>query len=132
MGSGDLGYRLLRLVLRGTITRFAFRWLHPDVGARVARRVSKTKVRLAGPSEKQMARAEFLERWAEDQLAASPDLDLVILGHTHVPVLKEVFPGRHYLNAGDWLANKSYAVLSAGEAPQLLKWRDGGPSEADG
>jgi len=127
LGSGDLGYRLLRLVLRGTPTRFAFRWLHPDVGARVARRLSKTRVHPGGPSEKQMARSEFLERWAGDQLAASPDLDLVVLGHTHVPILKEVFPGRFYLNAGDWLANKSYAVLSAGEAPQLHMWKEEGP-----
>ena len=98
----------------------------------MARRVSRTKVSAAGPSQKQMARSEFLERWAVDKLAASPDLDLVVLGHTHVPILKEVFPGRHYLNSGDWLVNKSYAVLSAGQAPRLLKWRNGGPLETDG
>jgi len=132
LGSGDLGYRLLRLVLRGTLTRFLFRWLHPDVGARVARKVSITGAHSGGPSEIQKARSEFLELWAVDQLRASPELDLVVLGHTHVPILKEVFPGRHYLNAGDWLANKSYAVLAAGEAPRLLDWRDGGSLEADG
>jgi UDP-2,3-diacylglucosamine hydrolase len=132
VGSGDLGYRLLRLVLRGAPTRFAFRWLHPDVGAWVARRVSVTGAHPGGNSAKQAARSEFLERWATDKLAASPDLDLVVLGHTHVPVLKEVFPGRHYLNAGDWLVNKSYAVLSAGTGPRLLEWKGGGPLETDG
>ena len=34
LGTGDLGYRGLRLVLRGSLTRWAFRWLHPDLGAR--------------------------------------------------------------------------------------------------
>jgi UDP-2,3-diacylglucosamine hydrolase len=132
LGSGDLGYRLLRLVLRGTLTRFVFRWLHPDVGAWVARKVSTTGDHTEGSSEKQRVRADFLERWAVDQLTASPELDLVVLGHTHLPILKEVFPGRHYLNAGDWLVNKSYAVLAGGEAPRLLDWRDGRLLETDG
>ncbi|MFH1764528.1 MAG: hypothetical protein ABIF09_10085, partial [Gemmatimonadota bacterium] len=119
--------------LRGTPTRFAFRWLHPDVGAWVARRVSKTGLESEGQLEKQKARAGFLESWAADQLAAAPDLDLVVLGHTHLPVLREVFPGRYYLNAGDWLVHKSYAVLSGSEAPKLLEWENGRPlEETDG
>jgi len=132
LGSGDLGYRILRYVLRGSLTRFAFRWLHPDVGAWVARRVSTTGTHPAGSREKQEARSQFLERWAVDQLTSSPEIDLVILGHTHAPCLREVFPGRHYLNAGDWLVNKSYAVLSAGKAPRLLDWSYGGPLEPEG
>jgi UDP-2,3-diacylglucosamine hydrolase len=132
LGSGDLGYRVLRQVLRGSLTRFAFRWLHPDAGAWVARKVSNTESHSGGASKKQKERSEFLERWAVEKLTASPDLDLVVLGHTHVPVLKEVFPGRHYLNAGDWLVNRSFAVLSCLDAPRILEWRDGRPSEIDG
>jgi len=124
LGSGDLGYRLLRFLLRGVPTRFAFRWLHPDVGAWIARRVSKTESHSGGATPKQEARSRYLEEWARGQLEASPELDLVVLGHTHVPLLREVFPGRHYLNAGDWMVNRSYAVLAAGEAPRLLFWQE--------
>jgi UDP-2,3-diacylglucosamine hydrolase len=129
LGAGDLGYRVLKKVLRGSLTRFLFRWLHPDLGAGIARRVSKTGLHPEGPCEKQLARSELLQRWAEAELTASPELDLVVLGHTHVPVLKEVFPGRHYLNAGDWLINESYAVLPAGEVPRIRYWRQEQPSE---
>jgi len=132
LGSGDLGYRLLRFVLRGSLTRSAFRWIHPDLGAWMARRVSKTETRPGRHPEKLEARSRFLEQWAVDQLTASPEIDLVVLGHTHAPCLKEVFPGRHYLNAGDWLENKSYAVLSAGTAPRLLEWSSRGPLETEG
>lgn len=133
LGSGDLGYRFLRSVLRGAAARLAFRWLHPDVGARVARRVSKTGLETEGQLEKQMARAAFLESWAIEQLSAAPDLHMVVLGHTHLPVLREVFPARYYLNAGDWLVHKSYAVLSGSEAPKLLEWESGRPlEETDG
>lgn len=131
LGSGDFGYRVLKAVLRGRLTRFAFRWLHPDLGAWVARKVSKTPFHPSGPTPKQLARSKFLEAWAAEQLSLSPELDQVILGHTHVPVSKELFPGRHYVNTGDWLLNRSYAVLVPGEPPRLLDWRDAGSSEVD-
>ena len=124
LGAGDLSYRVLRFLLRGAPTRFAFRWLHPDVGAWVARRVSQTEGRTGEPIAKQEARARVLEQWAVDRLKEDPELDLVVLGHTHIPVLREVEDGRHYLNAGDWVANQSYAVLSPQEPPQLMDWRD--------
>jgi UDP-2,3-diacylglucosamine hydrolase len=132
LGSGDLGYRALRLVLRGSLTRFAFRWLHPDLGAWMARRASKTPTHSGGASDKQKARSAFLEEWAGAQLAARPELDLVVLGHTHVPLLKQLHPGRYYLNAGDWLVNQSYAVFAPDQPPRLLDWRDGPWSEAPG
>lgn len=122
LGGGDLGYRMLRLLLRGALTRFAFRWLHPDVGAWVARRVSHTSERPETSGEKLDGRARFLEKWAGERLAEDPDLDLVILGHSHVPVVKEMGPGRYYLNAGDWVFHQSYAVLESDKPPVLLDW----------
>jgi UDP-2,3-diacylglucosamine hydrolase len=104
------------------VTRWAFRWLHPDLGARVARRVSATDHRADGPQEHDRDRAAALEAWAVGKLAAEPRLELVVLGHTHIPALREVAPGRWYLNAGDWVYHHSYAVLEPGEAPRLLEW----------
>lgn len=129
IGSGDLGYRMLRLLVRGRITRFAFRWLHPDVGAWVARRVSQTENRTGEALEKQEARSRFQEEWAIAHLRANPELQLVALGHTHIPVLKEVRPGQFYLNSGDWLVHRSYAVLEGEKDPVLLLWGGGKPSE---
>ncbi len=122
LGRGDLGYRLLRLVLRGRLTRWAFRWLHPDLGAAVARRVSHTEARDDESSEAKKGRALYLERWAGEKLAEDPSLDLVAVGHTHTPVLRELEPGRWYLNSGDWLRHRSYAVLAGGGPPRLERW----------
>jgi UDP-2,3-diacylglucosamine hydrolase len=104
------------------MTRWAFRWLHPDVGARVARWVSATDHRADGPQAHDRDRAAALEAWAVDKLAAEPHLELVVLGHTHIPALREVAPGRWYLNAGDWVYHHSYAVLEPGEPPRLMEW----------
>ncbi|MCA9736236.1 MAG: UDP-2,3-diacylglucosamine diphosphatase [Gemmatimonadota bacterium] len=122
LGGGDLGYRALKLVLRGRFTVAGFRWLHPDVGAWLARRVSRTGSREHAADAATLARAEHVRMWAHAQLDADPTLDLVLLGHTHLPALEEVAPGRHYLNAGDWVYRRTYAILAEGEAPRLLDW----------
>ena len=122
LGAGDLGYRVLKRILRGSLTQVVFRWLHPDLGAWIARRVSKTGRKPGRPESEQVARAEFLERWAVNRLVEDEALQLVVLGHTHRPVLREVAPQRYYLNLGDWLSNKTYAVLSPGQAPSLRDW----------
>ena len=122
-GGGELGYRLLRLVLRGRATRWAFRWIHPDIGAGLARIVSRTEGRHP-PGSAEDGRPSALRRWALDALARDPSLDLVTLGHSHFPELVEAEPGRYYLNSGDWLNHNSYAILAPGAPPSLQVWKD--------
>jgi len=121
LGRGDLGYRLLRLILRSGPTRWAFRWVHPDVGARLARAVSKTNQRGTATLDEK-ARTRTLEGWGVAKLRSDPTLDLVVLSHTHIPLMTEVGPGRWYINAGDWVTHHSYLVLEKGADPRLLEW----------
>ncbi len=124
LGKGEPGYRVLRSVLRGRITRWAFRWLHPDVGSSLARRVSRTRHRSPAALAKQVQTARFLEAWALERLIQQPDLNLVVLGHSHWPTLVEVTPQKHYLNAGDWVVHRSYALLEGPPGPpRLLPWQ---------
>lgn len=122
LGRGDLGYRILRWVLRGRATRFAFRWLHPDLGTAIARRVSRTEARLDPDDPRVLERSGTLERWARDLLGRDETLDAVLLAHTHLPRKVEVAPGRHYVNSGDWLRSASYVVLEEGTPPRLERW----------
>lgn len=126
LGNGDLGYRALRLLLRSRPTVWAFRLLHPDLGAALAHFVSRTDDRIAGPSDSELGRSSALEKWAVEALRQRPELDLVILGHTHIPMLMEVEPGRYYVNAGDWVHHWSYLVLQEGQPPRLDIWEDCG------
>lgn len=122
LGKGDLGYRVLRTVLRGRSTQWAFRWLHPDLGAWVARKVSRTDGREA--DDPSGGRPAALRAWARSALQGDPSLQLVALGHSHVPELLEVEPGRYYVNSGDWLNHDSYVVLTPGQPPALQRWND--------
>lgn len=124
LGRGDLGYRFLRLVLRGRVTRRLFRWVHPDVGAWAARAVSGTRSQLKrGPRPGPGRRAAFLARWAASRLEENPELEIVAMGHTHAPVVTEVAPDRYYVNSGDWVFHRSYVVIAETGAPELREWQ---------
>ena len=121
LGRGDIKYRVLKAVLRSRATVWAFRALHPELGLRIAHRVSSTEGKAHGdPGQK--GRAAFIEQWARDQLAEDPGLGWVICGHSHVPAVVEVEPGRHYLNAGDWLTHRTYIVVPGSGEPDLRVW----------
>jgi UDP-2,3-diacylglucosamine hydrolase len=128
LGPGDLGYRILKRVLRHPLFVWAFRRLHPDTGARIAGRVSATEGRWGGPGAEDRGRARALEEWALGELRRRPELDLLTLGHTHVPALVAAPAAGWYLNTGDWVYHTTYAELRPGEDPRLLSWRDGSPT----
>ncbi len=124
LGAGDYGYLVLKSILRSPFTKFAFGLLPVDVGDQIAGGVSKTENRWDQWGSRQRARSDALEAWALDRMAEHRELDLILLGHTHLPLVREPEPGRWYVNTGDWVFHQSYVVLQAGSPPQLLDWRD--------
>jgi UDP-2,3-diacylglucosamine hydrolase len=122
LGGGDWGYRVLRAVIRSRPARFAFRQVHPDWSGGLTRMVSRTQARRSGEADaRSVQRARALAAYAEELLAASPSLELVIFGHCHVPELREVSPGRFYLNSGDGVHNCTWAEVGP-EGVALNRW----------
>ncbi len=151
LGTGDLGYRLLRRTLRSRWAYSLFRSLHPDLGAWLARRVSGTRLEdevrgameagdaVANPVEEARegvtgnpvrgafpggseGRLRHLVAWAEEEFARDPSLDIVTTGHSHTPAIVEVAKGRCYVNSGDWVAHRSYVTLEDSDGPALHEW----------
>jgi UDP-2,3-diacylglucosamine hydrolase len=120
LGSGDLRYRVLKSILRNRATIAAFRALHPELGIRVARAVSRTDTRLENDAGN-LGRARFLEAWARKQLEDDARLGWVVCGHAHVPACLEVEPRRYYLNAGDWIRHFTFIEIREG-IPRLQAW----------
>lgn len=116
-----LGARVLHRMLRSTVTTGIFGLLHPNLGFAIADRLSD----LLGESNRSGAAADAAahaqERWARALLDRRPEIQLVILGHTHRCALLEHAPGRWYLNAGQWMGDRHYAVITA-ETIRLLTW----------
>ena len=122
LGKGDLRYLMLRGVLRGRPTRWAFGMLPPAVGDRIARAVSRTEHKWDEWGERQEGRVRALEAWAESRLEADRELEVIVLGHTHRPHIREVTCGQWYVNSGDWVLHRSYVTLETGREPVLSEW----------
>jgi UDP-2,3-diacylglucosamine hydrolase len=125
LGKGDGGYRLLKAILRGRAIRWAYGSLPPWLGDGLARGVSRTGHKWDEWGEHQEKRSAALKAWAEGRLLSDRELGMVVLGHTHRPLLREVRTGQWYVNTGDWVVHRSYVALEEGEPPRLLEW-DGG------
>lgn len=124
VGRGDLKYRMLKALLRSRFTVGAFRMLHPELGLRLAGVASTTEGKV-GHDLAARGRARYIEEWARGRLREEPDLELVICGHSHLPAVLEVEPGRYYLNAGDWIQRDTYITVSPGTPPELRRWARG-------
>jgi UDP-2,3-diacylglucosamine hydrolase len=112
----DRKYRALRRVLRHPLSMRVFRWLHPDWGTRLARGSSTA-------SRTYRARDEGagLRTVAHAMLDANAGLDLLVLGHSHVPALERTTRGGVYANAGSWLDAPTYLALTP-ERIELREW----------
>ena len=121
LGRGDIKYRMLKLALRSRPAVWGFRALHPELGMRLAGRVSSTEAK-ADTDPGKTGRAAFIEEWAREQLSADDELSWVVCGHSHLPAVVEVVPGRYYLNAGDWLSHSSYITVGVDGVPTLKNW----------
>jgi UDP-2,3-diacylglucosamine hydrolase len=121
LGKGDLKYRALQALLRSRVTIGAFRALHPQLGLRIARAVSSTEAKAAADA-RQEGRDAFLVEWVAERLRAEPALGWVVCGHSHVPAVTEMEPGRYYLNAGDWVRNCTYITVAPDGVATLRRW----------
>ena len=118
-----LGGRVIHRVTRHPVTIGLFRAMHPDIGFWLADRLSGGLAE-ANRTDAAMDRAAAAqERYARALLDRRPELALVLMAHTHRARLVEQAPGRFYLNAGQWVRDRSYAIVDAGEI-RLLRWPD--------
>ena len=104
--------RLMHRFTRHPVTVAVFRVLHPTIGFWIADLFSRhladnTKDRAV------LDRAAVAQReWAADFLVQHPEVDLVIMAHTHRPVVHRLPDGRTYLNPGAFLDGGRYAVIT--------------------
>jgi UDP-2,3-diacylglucosamine hydrolase len=113
----DRGYRALRHVLRNRLAIRAFGALHPDLASRLAMGSSHASRSYAPRDE-----GRGLRSVAERALAADPDLELLVYGHSHVAALERMPSGNVYANAGSWLDAPTYLVVTP-ERIAMRSWQ---------
>ena len=108
-------FELRRRILSHPLCIALFRWLHPDIGAYLARLVSRSSdvgtkkgVRI---NKKTYLPSYFLKS-AGEKIAEG--FDFVICGHYHALIVEPI-DGGTLVVLGDWMRYDAYAVLEHGE-----------------
>jgi UDP-2,3-diacylglucosamine pyrophosphatase LpxH len=74
---------------------------------------------------------EHLDRYAERAMNADPSLHAVVMGHTHVPMVRTFERGRVYVNTGTWIPMVDLGLGRLGQRLELhyafIEWGDGPP-----
>ncbi len=113
----DRGYRFLKWILRNRINIWLYKLIHPDLGSFLAKYFSKHS-RGSSPGINNENLEDYF-RFAKDKF--EDGIDFVIMGHTHVPVIKD-FSDKFFINIGDWMENFTYAIYDGNEI-RLEKWK---------
>ncbi|MFA6950122.1 MAG: UDP-2,3-diacylglucosamine diphosphatase [Lentimicrobiaceae bacterium] len=139
LGPGDQGYKFIKKVFEFKPNQWLFRWLHPDIGIRLALFFSR-KSRYANEVKDQKLleqqgsfdlSTERLYRFAEYHTASDPSIDYYIFGHRHCPGHVLLSNNNHYINLGDWISNFSYAIVDD-MGLTLYTYKNGEPEILEG
>lgn len=103
----DVGYKILRRILRNKFNQKIFCWIHPDIGYPLARFVSGSSRKYTNQKNDKRDESDYIE-FAENKFKQG--YDFVMMGHRHNPLVHE--NGSHrYINLGDWMSKFTYALF---------------------
>jgi len=111
LGPGDTGYKLMKKVFTNPITRWFYRWIHPDFGVALAQKLSLKNKLISGEEDVNFLGddKEWLVQYCKRKLA-SKQYDFFLFGHRHLP-MEINFKNSKYINTGDWISYFTYAVF---------------------
>lgn len=112
LGPGDKGYKRMKKVFTNSISKWLFRWLHPDLGVGLAQYMSvKNKLISGNEDEKFLGEDnEWLIQYCKRKLQEN-HRDYFVFGHRHLPLEIELKPNSKYINLGDWIRYYTYGVF---------------------
>jgi UDP-2,3-diacylglucosamine hydrolase len=103
---------LLHRLINNPLTAGVYRALHPEIGLRLVEWLSP-HLGDHTPDEGRLRDAAVRQRvWAAHLLAAEPELEVVVMGHTHFPEIADIAPGKRYVNPGAWFDGYRYALVT--------------------
>ncbi|MCH8533733.1 MAG: UDP-2,3-diacylglucosamine diphosphatase [Flavobacteriaceae bacterium] len=110
LGPGDLGYKRMKKVFTNPFSKWLYRWLHPDLGVKLARHLSVKNKLISGDEDAQFLGEdkEWLVQYAHHKLKEK-HYDYFVFGHRHLPMEIQLNENAKYVNLGDWIKYYTYA-----------------------
>ena len=122
LGPHDKGYKRMKKVFTNPVAKWFFRWLHPDLGVKVAQYFSVKNKLISGDDDAKFLGEdkEWLVQYAKRKLE-NQHYDHFIFGHRHLPLEIDLKENSRYTNIGDWVTYFTYAVFD-GKKLELKKY----------
>jgi UDP-2,3-diacylglucosamine hydrolase len=122
-GPGDTGYKRMKKIFTNPFFNWCFRWLHPDLGVRLAQHLSLKNKLISGVEDQTFLgeEKEWLAQYAKRKLENN-HYDYFIFGHRHLPLKIQVSDASTYINLGDWITHFTYGVFD-GETFKLEEFK---------
>ena len=112
LGPGDETYKILKKLFTNPFCKWLFKWLHPDLGMRIAHKWSSNS-RLANNNKNEhefKGNDEWLWEYCKE-MDKRQHFDYYIFGHRHLPLELEVGKSSTYINLGEWVNQNTYGVF---------------------
>ena len=121
-GPGDLGYKRMKKIFTNPFFKWLFRWLHPDIGVRLAQYLSVKNKLISGDEDVTFLGEdnEWLILYSKRKLE-NKHYNYLIFGHRHLPMKLTVGENAEYVNLGDWITYFTYGVFD-GENLEIKKY----------
>jgi len=123
LGPGDKGYKRMKKVFTNPFSKWLFRWLHPDIGVKLAQYLSVKNKLISGEEDVKFLgeENEWLVQYAKLKLK-SKQYDYFVFGHRHLPMEIKLNDTSKYINLGDWIGYFTYGVFD-GTTFELKKYK---------
>jgi UDP-2,3-diacylglucosamine hydrolase len=111
-GPGDKGYKRMKRVFTNPLSKWIFRWLHPDLGVGLAQYLSVKNKLISGEADVKFLGEdnEWLVQYAKRKLETKL-YNYFVFGHRHLPMIIKVGENSEYVNLGDWIGYFTYGVF---------------------
>jgi len=122
LGPGDRSYKVLKKVFTNPLSNWLFRWIHPDLGIKLAKSWSghsritneeKDKSHFLGDDE-------WLWQYSKE-VEEKKHFDYYVFGHRHLPLELQVGEKSIYFNLGEWVTQNNFLHFD-GSKPGLIEF----------
>ena len=110
LGDGDYGYKILKKIFINKVCQALYRLIHPDIGLKLGRWFSGSHKEVKKNFNAKRNNERLINYCKEFDKKISNDT--YIFGHSHYISEEKINNNAFYYNAGDWITNSSYLVLS--------------------
>ncbi len=123
LGPHDKGYKRMKKVFVSPISKWLFRWLHPDLGVKLGQYMSVKNKLISGDEDAKFLGKdnEWLALYCKRKLETK-HYDEFVFGHRHLPMQIDLKQNSRYTNLGDWINYFTYGVFEDNEI-KLLEYK---------